>query len=380
MRFIYLDYAASTPIAASVQDAMSAFYNDHVAHPNSQHWAGRAVQEAIEDARSHVATLLKCHPTEILFTSGGTESNNLALLGLARSLHPDTSTLTQPPEILVSPLEHACVLECCRFLSTQGWKVKTVGCDKSGVIDLDQLNDAISETTRIVSVMHASHRIGTLQPIPAIAEICHSRDIFLHTDACQSVGKTPISMDELGADLLSLSGHKMYAPKGIGALYIKSGTPVAPMLFGETAESGLRPGTANVAHIVALGQSCKLAHSGVEQSAIQLATVRNRFLELLQKALGREIQVHGAAAERVTSILSICLPGINANNLRRALPEICFSIEQDNQCTSNQDSLSEIGLTQEESQSTLRFSFGWNTSEEELQQATQMLATACDNA
>lgn len=395
MRSIYLDYCTTTPIAASVRESMLPFLGELYGHPANSHWFGRAAQEAIEDARSNLAMLLGCHPAEIVFTAGGTESVNIGLLGVARAVAHSRSSFR--PHLIISKLEHRCVSECAKQLQREGWEVSQIGCGRDGIIDLDELQEAAKDTTRIVSVIHANHRIGTVQPIERIAEVCKAKDILLHCDSAQAIGKVDCNVDRLGVDLLSLSGHKFYAPKGVGALYLRQGVPIEPILFGEGAEAGLRPGTANVAGIAGLGQAAKLALAGLKSTIDQTAKMRDRFHRQLEKLLGRPIEVHGKGAPRLPNLLSVQLPGVTAEAIQNRVPEICFGNQTPSPvCVPPPQSAEEyqaaaasertrnpthaaIGLTPEQSASTLRVSFGWTTSEEEVQQAVQMIASAYES-
>lgn len=382
MRTIYLDYCTSTPVAASVRDSMLPFLSDFYGHPSSSHWFGRAAQEAIEDARSNLAGLLGCHPSEVIFTSGGTESVNLGLLGLARAIGKNLGEFK--PHLITTDLEHTCVRKCAEHLNSIGWDVSYVGCDSSGIVKLDELESLIRPHTRIVSVIHASHRIGTIQPIDRVASICQQRDILLHTDASQTIGKVDFDVDQLSVDMLSLSGHKFYAPKGIGALYVRLGVPVEPILFGDGCETGLRPGTPSVSHIVGLGQAAKLASAGLESTISETTKMRERFLNLLQEMVKRPITVHGIDAPRLPNILSFELPGVRAVAVQQMLPEICFG---PNTISGNGRSKGKtcntthaaLGLTEAQSANTLQVSFGWTTTEQEIQQAARMIATAYDS-
>ena len=378
MRTVYLDYCTTTPVAASVRDSMLPFLNEFYGHPSSDHWYGRAAQEAIEDARSNVSCLIGCHPSEVIFTSGGTESVNLGLLGLGRAVGKSLDK----PHLITSHLDHSCVRLCAQYLQTQGWEISCVGCDENGVLDLDELEQLIKSNTRIVSVIHGSHRIGTIQPIELVAEICQRRDILLHVDACQTVGKIECHVDKLGVDLLTLSGHKIYAPKGVGALFVRTGVPVDPIMFGEGCEAGLRPGTANVPHIVGLGQAAKMVLSGLENNLSDTTRMRDFFRQELESALGKTVKVHGESVSRLPSLLSLELPGVRADDMQRILPNLCFG-----PCASNgihngntiNPTHSAMGLSYLQSASTLRVSFGWTTSEEEVEQAVQMIAAAYDS-
>lgn len=381
MRSIYLDYSTTTPVAASVRDSMLPFLSEFYGHPSSCHWFGRAAQEAIEDARSNLSCLIGCHPSEIVFTSGGTESVNLGLLGVSRAIGKSIPETT--PHLITTSLEHSCVRSCAEQLEREGWQITCVGCDSQGVVRVEEVEQAIRESTRLISVIHASHSIGTIQPVQRIAELCQEKDILLHTDAAQSIGKIDCNVDQLGVDLLSLSGHKIYAPKGVGALYVRLGVPIEPVLFGEGVEAGLRPGTANVPHIVGLGHAAKLAQAGLENSFDRIAELRDRFHRQLERTLGRQIPVHGMGAERLPGILSLELPGVSAEAVQQMLPEICFGpcVPYTSRSGSRigDPTLSALGLSEQQAANTLRLSIGWTTSEEELQQALHMVASAYES-
>ncbi len=381
MRSIYLDYCTTTPVAASVRDSMLPFLSEFYGHPSSVHWYGRAAQEAIEDARSSLACLIGCHPSEIVFTSGGTESVNLGLLGVARAVSRNINKLV--PHFITSSLEHTCVRQCAPQLEREGWQVSYIGCDKQGQVRVDELAETVRDNTRLISVIHASHRIGTIQPLEQIAELCRERDILLHTDAAQSVGKIECKVEELGVDLLSLSGHKFYAPKGVGALYIRLGVPIEPILFGEGCEAGIRPGTANVPHIVGLGQAARLAQAGLESAIDRTSQMRDRFHRQLESLIGRAIVIHGEHAPRVPGMLSMELPGVSAEAMHQRLPEICFGPAIPSNGGRNgratNPTHSALGLTEPQSANTLLISMGWTTSEDELQKAVHLIASAYES-
>lgn len=381
MRSIYLDYSTTTPVAASVRDAILPFLSEFYGHPSSNHWFGRAAQEAIEDARSNVSCLLGCHPSEIVFTSGGTESVNLGLLGVARAVTRNLPGFS--PHFIASSLEHTCVRQCANQLEREGWQVSYVGCDSQGVVRIDELRRAVRENTRLISIIHASHRFGTIQPLSEIAELCRERDILFHSDASQSVGKIECSVDELGVDLLSLSGHKFYAPKGIGALYIRLGVPIEPILFGEGCEAGIRPGTASVPHIVGIGQAAKLAKAGLQSSLDRLSKLRDQFHNQLESMIGKPLRVHGSEATRVPGILSLEIPNVTAAALQQRLPEICFGpgVATNGRGRGRvvNPSHRALGLTESQSANTLLLSIGWTTSEDELQRALHLIASAYES-
>lgn len=353
---------------------MLPYLSEFYGHPAGSHWFCRAAQEAMEDARSSVAALLDCHPAEVVFTAGGTESVNLGLLGAARAVARKSSTVLEP-HFITTALEHACVLGCAKQLEAEGWEVTTLGCDANGRIEVEQFLEALRPETLLASIILASPVFGTLQPVAEIAEICEQKDILLHTDAAQAIGKVNCRIEHLGVDLLSLSGHKFYAPKGIGALFVRSAVPMDPLLYGDGCEAGIRPGTANVPFVVGLGQAAKLALAGLDSTVDQTIQMRDRFLDQLQSTLGTRLVVHGAAVDRLPNVLSIEFPGVEAETMQQRLPELCTGVSSamGSGARSSHDAL---GLTEDQSKSTLRISLGWNTSEEELQQATQMLATA----
>ncbi|MCC6509302.1 MAG: cysteine desulfurase [Pirellulaceae bacterium] len=378
MRTIYLDYNTSTPIAGSVRDAMLPFLSEFYAHPSNSHWQGRAVQEAIEDSRSHLGSLLGCHPSELVFTSGGTESVNLAIIGVARAVAIQEPDLI--PHMITSSLEHPCVLRCADELEARGWQVTFIGSDAQGIVRLEELEDAMRENTRLVSLIHASHLLGTIQPIASVAELCQEHRALLHVDAAQTVGKIPVNVDELGIDLLSLSGHKFYAPKGIGALYVRMGVTIQPILFGEGNEGGLRPGTENISHIAALGQAAKLVGQGMELASDRLSELRDRFHTQLEQLLATPLLIHGARAPRLPHCLSFELPGMEAAALEQRIPEICLMPAPTGSYRHGRgrvcSTYASIGLSADEASRTLRVSFGWNTTEEEVDRACQLIAAA----
>ncbi|GAB5405109.1 MAG: cysteine desulfurase family protein [Aureliella sp.] len=374
MRSIYLDYGSTTPVAASVRDKMLPFLSEFYGHPSSCHWFGRAAHEAIEDARSTVATLIGCHPSELIFTSGGTESVNLGLLGAARSIARNEPELR--PHIIISTMEHACVRRCAEQLEREGWSVTLVGCDSDGVVKLEEIDHNIREETRLVSILHASHRIGTVQPIDKISDLCRDTEILVHTDAAQSVGKIPCDVEGLGVDLLSFSAHKMYGPKGVGGLYSRLGVALDPIQYGEPGEAGLRPGTSDVAAIVGLGQAAKLANLGLTNSIDRVSQMRDKFIAQLREQLGVPIKVHGEKAERVPGLISLELPSVTAEAMQQRIPEICFGPAQRTGDTGSMQPLQSFGPTEHQSPHTLRLAIGWSTSEDEVHQAIQLITDA----
>ncbi len=372
MRAIYLDYNATTPIAPAVQEAILPFLAEHYGNPSSNHTLGRACHEAVEDARLRVARLLGADRDEIIFTSGGTESNNLALKGVAFRHARGASG-----HVIISAVEHPAVIEPARWLESLGYSLTIVGCDSQGVVDPSAIEAAIRPDTVLVSVMHANNEIGTVQPIRQIAQRCRDRGVLVHTDAAQTVGKIPTRVRELGVDLLSLAGHKVYAPKGVGALYVRRGVDLEPLLHGAGHEGGLRAGTENVPYLVALGHAATLAEKHLADPG-QLAMLRDRLEQRLRDGIGEDLSVNAARAQRLPNTLSVNFPRVTGSALLRRIPELCASTGA--ACHSGSEHLSPtlaaIGLTPELSRGTVRLSVGWFTTEEEIDRAVSLLLSA----
>lgn len=373
MRRIYLDYNATTPIAPSVQEAMLPFLVEHYGNPSSHHVMGRAAREAIEDARSHLATLLGAERDEIIFTSGGTEANNLALLGVMLRDGPPFHG-----HLVISALEHPAVVQPARWLERLGFEVTVAPANANGIVEPGAVRSCLRPHTRLVSVMHANNEIGTLQPIREIAAVCEEHDVLLHVDAAQSVGKVRTLVDELDADLLTIAGHKMYAPKGVGALYIRSGVAVEPILHGAGQECGLRPGTENTPHIAALGRAARLAVKSMDEARERMEKLRDRLLFQLRAAIPEKLSVNGERSPRLANTLSINFPGVSAPELLARVPEICASTGS--ACHSAlqhaSTTLAAIGVPPDVARGTVRFSVGWYTTEDEIDRAANMLIAA----
>lgn len=376
MRTIYLDYNATTPVAPRVREAMLPFLGEHYGNPSSGHALGRACHEAVENARGRVAALLGAEPEEIVFTSGGTESNNLAIKGAAFRHGPAAGG-----HLVVSAIEHPAVIEPARFLERLGYGLSVVPCDGNGVVDPAAVERALRPDTVLVSIMQANNEIGVVQPIRQIAAICRRRGILMHTDAAQAVGKIPARAADLGVDLLSVAGHKMYAPKGVGALYVRAGVQLEPLLHGAGHERGFRSGTENVPYLVGLGAAATLADGGMLENGDRLARLRDRLLERLRSVLGDVITVNGEGAERLPNTLSVNFARADARELLRRSPELCASTGA--ACHSGLTALSAtmaaIGLPAEAARGTIRLSVGWYTAEDEIDRAADLLIAAWED-
>ena len=376
MRQIYLDYNATTPIAPSVQEAMLPFLAEHYGNPSSSHSLGRACHEAIEDSRERVASLLGADRDEIVFTGGGTESNNLALKGIMMARAP-----VFDGHLVISALEHPAIAEPAKYLEKLGCRVSVVSCNRHGTVEPEAVAAVLKPDTKLVSIMHANNEIGTIQPLKAISEVCRSRNILLHTDAAQSVGKIRTYVEELGVDMLTIAGHKLYGPKGVGALYVRQGVALEPYTHGAAHEGGLRPGTENTAFIVALGHACFLAGKAVEDVSDRMADLRDRLAQTLQAAIGGDLTIHGAQAPRLPNTLSVNFPDVTGGELLARTPEI--SASTGSACHASMTKLSAtlaaIRLTSDQARGTVRLSVGWYTSEEDVDRAAELLIGAWES-
>jgi cysteine desulfurase len=372
MRQLYLDYNATTPIAAQVQEAMQPFLAEEFGNPSSSHALGRAAHEAVEDARSQVAALLGADADEIVFTSGGSESNNLALKGVLARHSPAGGHL------VISEIEHPSVAAPARYLKRLGYDVTVVGVTGQGVVQPNSVRAALTGDTVLVSIMHANNEVGTLQPLKQIADICHERKILLHTDAAQSVGKVRTLVDELEVDLLTIAGHKLYAPKGIGALFVRRGVALEPLIHGAGHEGGLRAGTENVPYIVGLGAACKLAGKNLDEYGKRVGGLRDRLWRELSREIGEGLVLHGQLAPRLPNTLSVSFPGVAGYELLARIPELCASTGS--ACHSDTHAMSPtlaaMGVQAEVARGTVRLSLGWYTTEEDVDRAASLLIGA----
>ena len=378
---IYLDYNATTPIDPAVVDAMLPYLRAHHGNPSSSHVYGKAAHQAIDQARSQVAALLGASPEEIVFTSGGTEASNHALKGAVfAKLQGIFGRLfgRLGGHIVTSAIEHPATLQPCDFLRRLGCKVTVLPVDRSGLVDPDSVRKALARGTTIVSIMHANNEVGTLQPIKEIARIVKEHGALMHTDAAQSPGKVQVNVNELGVDLLSLAGHKVYAPKGVGVLYVRRGARLEPFMHGAGHEKGMRAGTENVPYIVGLGAACALAQRSLPGATDRLKVLRDRLWAHLQTALGERVTLNGHPDLRLPNTLNVNLAGQIGAEFLQKVPQIAASTGS--ACHEGQVSQSPVlcamGVPPDVGKGALRLTVGRFTTEQEIDQAAEVLVSA----
>ena len=371
---IYLDYNATTPIDPEVAEAMLPYLHHHFGNPSSSHAYGITASEAVVSARLQVADLLGAEPEEIVFTSGGTESNNMVIQGLARRL------ASQGRHIITSAVEHPAVLEPCYSLEKDNFCVTFLPVDGQGRVSPEAVKDAITSETTLISIMHANNEVGTIEPMAEIAAVARERGILLHTDAAQSVSKIPARPDELGVDFLSLAGHKLYAPKGVGALYIRSGRHLDRLMHGASHESGRRAGTENVLGIVGLGKACEIAGERLEKGGAHSRDLRERLWEGLSSRLA-ELRRNGDPETCLPNTLSVSFRSIDATALLAEIDER-VAASAGAACHSERVEVSTVltamQVPLDYAMGTVRFSVGRPTTEREVDTAVQVVAEAVE--
>ena len=374
---IYLDYNATTPIAPEVADAMRPYLYEHFGNPSSSHPYGLQAKLAVENARKQVASAINCEPDEIIFTSGGTESNNTAIRGYAHA------NRHKGQHIITSAIEHPAVIKVCGHLETQGFQVTTLPVDRFGMVKPKDLEQALTSKTILVSIMHANNEVGTIEPIREMVEITHAAGAVFHTDAAQTLGKIPVDVQALGVDMLSIAGHKLYAPKGVGALFVRSGLHLEKLMYGANHESDRRPGTENVLEIVGLGKACEIAQRDLEKNMVHFQKMRDRLHEGLQTALpDGSFRLNGHPDSRLPNTLSLGFYQVKAN---------AFLIEVGDRvaasagaaCHSDDVNLSSVlqamGVPIDFGMGTIRFSVGRHTSSEDIDQAIEIIVESLRN-
>ena len=370
MKKIYLDYAATTPVHPDVLKAMLPYFTDAFGNPSSIHTCGQDAKLAVEDARTLLAALVGCKDEEICFTGGGTEADNFALEGVAFANEKKGS------HIITTAIEHHAVLETCRLLEKRGFNVTYLPVDKYGMVDPADLRKAIKKNTILISVMHANNEVGTVQPLAEIGRIAREAGVYFHTDAVQTVGHVPVDVNELGVDLLSMSAHKLYGPKGIGALYIRKGTRITPFLHGGGQERGRRAGTENVPGIVGLGKAAEIARREMDAEAVRLTGLRDKFIAELQKRID-QINLNGHPVKRLPNNVNISVSFVEgeAMLLNLDMQGICASTGS--ACSSGNLKPSHVllatGCSHTQAHGSLRFTLGKWTTEEELKKVLDVL-------
>ncbi len=371
MKPIYLDYNATTPIYPEVIEAMLPYLTEHFGNPSSSHSFGIEAKKAVERARQQVADLISCRPDEIVFTGGGTESNNYAIKGAA------VANRQKGNHIITSAIEHPAVTQVCSYLEENGFRVTYVPVNEFGVVNVHELEKAFSPETILITIMHANNEVGTIQPIAEIAKIAKSKDAVFHTDAAQSVGKIPADVSELHVDLLSIAGHKLYAPKGIGALYIRRGIKLQKLIHGADHEQNRRAGTENVPEIVGLGKACEVSKRDLEKNMKHMQEMRDRLHRGLERELG-EVKLNGHPEQRLPNTLSVGFKNVEANMLLLNMDGVAASAGA--ACHTDSIDISSVlaamKVPEEYAMGTVRFSTGRSTSAENIDRAIEITSRA----
>jgi cysteine desulfurase len=364
---IYLDYNGTTPIDPEVAQAIVPYLTDHFGNPSSTHAYGRPVHHVMDTARRSVATFIGASPEEIIFTGGGSESDNLAIQGVAMALR------NRGDHIITQTTEHPAVVKCCRYLQDHlGFKVTFLPVDRTGLLDPETLANTITSRTVLVSIMHANNETGTIQPIAELAAIAHERGVLFHSDAAQSAGKVKTNVDELGVDLLTLVGHKLYAPKGVGALYVRTGTPLDSMIHGASQERGRRAGTENVPYIVGFGVACRLANEKLETDMPRIRQLRDR----LEERLTADAWIlNGHPVQRLPNTINISKTGLDGEMILARATAIAASTGAACHAGRTEPSsvLLSMGISREQALGAVRLSLGRWTTEAQVEQAAAAL-------
>ena len=363
MRRVYLDHAATTPLDPEVAEAMAAVYRDQHGNPSSIHAEGRAARALVDEARERVAAAIGAQPAEIVFTSGGTEADSLALRGTVRALRD------RGDHLVATAIEHHAVIDTCRELEAEGVRVTVVPVDAHGRVDPDNVAAAITERTVLVSVMHANNEIGTVEPIAEIGALCRARGVVFHSDAVQTVGALDVDVRRLPVDLVSLNAHKFYGPKGVGALYVRAGTPFHPIQTGGGQERNRRAGTENVAGVVGMGLALELAVARRAEESPRLAALRDRLVRGIQERVD-DVVVNGHPTEHLPNNASLCFRGVQGESLIVALDLAGIAASSGAACTTGSlepsHVLLAIGLSREVAQGSLRLTLGRATTDEDI--------------
>jgi len=369
---IYMDYNATTPIDPEVRDAMRPFLDEEFGNPSSTHFYGIMPRKALVEAREMVSSFLRCKTEEIIFTGGGTESNNHAIKGAAYALK------ARGNHIITSAIEHPAVLEVCSYLELWGFDVTYLPVDSDGIVDLKALKAALRDETVLITIMHANNETGSIQTIEEISAIARDRGVLMHTDAAQSAGKIPVHVDDLGVDLLSLAGHKVYAPKGIGVLYVRKGTDLEKMIHGASQEAGMRAGTENIPYIAGLGKACEIAGHYLKENRAHMLSLRDSLFDKLKTSIDG-MKLNGNLGKCLPNTLSISFKGIDANTM---LKEIGLDVAASAgaACHSGSVEMSHVlramGIPPERGLGTIRLSVGRMSNRQEIDRAADVIIRA----
>lgn len=367
---IYLDNAATTAVSQPVMEAMLPYYMQVYGNPSSIHSTGRDAKKAVERARRQVASALGCSAQEIYFTAGGSESDNWALKGAAFA-HQEKGR-----HIITTQIEHHAILHTCQWLETQGWQVTYLPVDADGFVTVQQVENALRPDTVLVSVMAANNEIGTLEPVAEIGALCHERGVLFHTDAVQAVGAIPLDVEALHADMLSLSAHKFHGPKGIGALYIRKGVKIDPLIHGGAQERGHRAGTENLPGIVGLGKAIELAEEGLAENAARMTFLRNRLVSGLTEAIP-DMRINGTMEKRLPNNVNVSFAGIEGEAVLLRLDLEGIAASSGSACTAGSldpsHVLTAIGLTRDEAKGSLRLTLGTDTTQADIDEVVAKL-------
>ena len=370
MKKIYLDYAATTPTHPEVVKAMLLYFSDNFGNPSSIHFFGQKAKTAIEEAREKVANLIGAENKEVIFTSGGTEADNFAIKGVAYALERKGN------HIITTSIEHHAVLEPCKFLEKRGFQVTYLPVDEYGLVDPDDLKKAITDKTILISVMHANNEIGTIEPIAEMARIAKERGVCFHTDAVQTVGHLPINVDELGVDLLSISAHKLYGPKGVGAIYIRKGTRMLPFMHGGDQERRRRASTENVPGIVGFGKACEIAQREMSSERERLTSLRDKLIEGILQRIDHS-RLNGHPTQRLPNNVNVSLEFVEGESMLINLDLAGIAASTGSACSSGSLKPSHVllalGLSPELAHGSLRFTLGRETTQEDIDYVIETL-------
>jgi len=375
MNRTYLDYAATTPTHPEVVKAMLPYFSDAFGNPSTLYSYGQEARKAVEEARNKIASLINAQSEEIVFTSGGTEADNFAIKGVAYANEHKGN------HIITTPIEHHAVLEPCKFLEKRGFSLTYLPVDNHGLVNLQDVNKAITDKTILISIMHANNEVGTVEPISAIGKIAKEREIIFHTDAVQTVGHVPVDVDKLGVDLLSISAHKFYGPKGIGALYVRKGTKLAPFIHGGAQEKGQRAGTENTPGIIGFGKAVEIAAEEMTDEAKRLTSLRDKFIKGLLEQI-EQIQVNGHPIERLPNNVNVTIDMARADLVLLDLETEWIYASSGSACSSANPEPSHVllalGLSPEQARSSLRFTLGRETTESDIERVLEVLPRIID--